>query len=133
LIGIKINKCEIGNVINNISMLDNIGVLTNRRTLGIELAESPMMSFDCNSNNDLHWGMFVRGNCTVLDYDEFKQNRFRTRFYGILHRHLGSQGYLGKNIGNFDVPNSIFFDPNNQFQDLQFLNFRLYRFVGGRM
>jgi cellulose biosynthesis protein BcsQ len=131
LIGIKINKCEIGNVINNISMLDNIGVLTNRRTLGIELAESPMMSFDCNSNNDLHWGMFVRGNCTVLDYDEFKQNRFRTRFYGILHRHLGSQGYLGKNIGNFDVPNSIFFDPNNQFQDLQFLNFRLYRFVGG--
>jgi hypothetical protein len=134
LVGIRLNKVDLSRVKNNNVVLDNhanTAILQNRKTIGIELYESPSNIFDCNTNDYLHWGMQVRGECAIIQPDHFKQNFFRTYYFGIYSTNLSSQGYLGRDIGFYDFNQGGYrFDANNQFANaVNASNKRLFRFL----
>ena len=134
LVGIRLNKVDLSRVMNNNVVLDNHAnttILQNRKTIGIELYESPSNIFDCNTNDYLHWGMQVRGDCAITQPDHFKQNFFRTYYFGIYSTNLSAQGYLGRDIGFYDPTLGGYkFDANNQFANaLNASNKRLFRFL----
>lgn len=134
LVGIRLNKVDLSRVMNNNLVLDNhanTAILQNRKTIGIELYESPSNRFDCNTNDYLHWGMQVRGDCAITQPDHYKQNFFRTYYFGIYSTNLSAQGYLGRDIGFYDLNQGGYrFDANNQFANaVNASNKRLFRFL----
>ena len=81
---------------------------------GVKLNKSIGLHLYCNTISSTRYGILAVSNCTTAP-TEVMGNAFDGQLYGILFRHLGSEGTLGNPIGLQPSISQNGFDPNNTF------------------
>ncbi|HNB81133.1 MAG TPA: hypothetical protein PLP14_03480, partial [Chitinophagaceae bacterium] len=109
--GIQVHGCK-SNVFekNTVNGAINADALMYRRSTGVYMERNDRNTYNCNVNDYLYYGAYVVGN-NAGNNNQFNNNKFRSSHYGILLRHLGTNGSLG------DIGSQAIYDANNKFYD----------------